>query len=72
MVSYSQAEAMCHSEGARLLQIRSQENSFAVFGTKAFYFGNGARNIPSYEDITAIGMKYGILKEGSEPTMYYT
>ena len=67
--TYQEAETICHSQGARLLQLRSHEMLQALFDTRYAHFTSGSYFYYNPGSIVAIGMKYGDLE--GDLTMYY-
>ena len=69
--SYDEAENLCHDQGARLLQIRSNEMLLGLYEMRRQHFQGGQSYFYYHrESIVALGMKYGTLD--GETTMYYS
>ena len=72
MNTYAEAEAKCHSEGSRLLQLRSFEQLMALTNTRADHFGPSGKFLEYFPgSMVALGMKYGSLDGSSDPIIYF-
>ena len=72
VTTYKEAEAKCHSEGSRLLQIRSLEQLYALTIARSNHFGPSGSFLEHYSgSLVALGMKYGLVGGNSQASLYY-
>ena len=72
VTTYEEAEAKCHSQGSRLLQLRSFEQIWALTDTRSDYFGTAGQFLEHFPgSVVALGMKYGVIAGSSDPNFYY-